>query len=228
MALRNMALALRPPFLPITDVYSYEAVKELNLKAGSLVDLIDNSPFQRSDIITIQDPTDGSTRELTSFSHVKNNMSAKVEKDTGGVRHTDATSRVMAQLAKSSAAPASATKPADSATANFREPEKPAAGGGAAGKAGKAAVGSGGVTKPRWCASWSRTEAPRQLGSNRRLVNTVWPCAAPCSATRRAPHPPIPTYGSSLGILPWQAADNRPSVCVVHFVTAARLEPPHS
>ena len=46
------------------NVYSYEAVKELNLKAGSLVDLLDSTPFKRTDVITIQDPSDGTRREL--------------------------------------------------------------------------------------------------------------------------------------------------------------------
>ncbi|KAK6020677.1 hypothetical protein OSTOST_13666 [Ostertagia ostertagi] len=38
------------------NVFSYEAVQELNLKANHLKDLLTDTPFQRSDIIVLQDP----------------------------------------------------------------------------------------------------------------------------------------------------------------------------
>ena len=59
-------------------VYCHEAVKELNLKAKCMRDLIDDTPFTRDDIITLQDPSDGSRRELTKFSHVTNNLKVRV------------------------------------------------------------------------------------------------------------------------------------------------------
>ncbi len=52
------------------NVFCYEAVKQLNLKAGNLQDLVDGTPFERSDVITIQDPSNGSVREMEHFSHV--------------------------------------------------------------------------------------------------------------------------------------------------------------
>lgn len=79
------------------NVYSYEAVKELNLKAASFLDLLDSTPFKRSDIITIQDPSDGSKRELDKFNHVTQKLSAKPAEDKGGVNHNDAMARVMSQ-----------------------------------------------------------------------------------------------------------------------------------
>ena len=36
------------------NVFSYDAVKQLNLKSNSLRDLIDDTPFTRADVITIQ------------------------------------------------------------------------------------------------------------------------------------------------------------------------------
>jgi peptidyl-prolyl cis-trans isomerase-like protein 2 len=39
------------------NVFSYEAVYELNFKTKIMRDLITDEPFKRSDIITIQDPT---------------------------------------------------------------------------------------------------------------------------------------------------------------------------
>lgn len=39
---------------PTGNVFCYEAVKELNLKAKSMRDLIDGTPFTKDDLITIQ------------------------------------------------------------------------------------------------------------------------------------------------------------------------------
>ena len=89
---------------PTGNVYSHEAVKELNLKAKCMRDLIDQTPFTRDDIVTLQDPSDGSARELTKFSHVTENLRAAKEKDTSTVRHTHATERVMQQIREKDAA----------------------------------------------------------------------------------------------------------------------------
>ncbi|EGV96274.1 Peptidyl-prolyl cis-trans isomerase-like 2 [Cricetulus griseus] len=39
------------------NVYTYEAVQQLNIKAKNLRDLLTDVPFSRQDIITLQDPT---------------------------------------------------------------------------------------------------------------------------------------------------------------------------
>ena len=36
------------------NVYSYEAVKELNMKTKNMKDLLDSTPFTKADLITIQ------------------------------------------------------------------------------------------------------------------------------------------------------------------------------
>jgi len=86
------------------NVFCYEAVRELNIKvracarcecptllragehcptflchppqAKSMIDLIDGTPFTKADIITIQDPSDGTRREISDFSHVTENLEA--------------------------------------------------------------------------------------------------------------------------------------------------------
>ncbi len=40
------------------NVYSMEAVEELNLKRNHLKDLLNDTPFQRKDIIVLQDPNE--------------------------------------------------------------------------------------------------------------------------------------------------------------------------
>lgn len=56
------------------NVYTYEAVEQLNIKAKNLRDLLTDEPFSRQDIITLQDPTNLDKFNVSSFFHVKNNM----------------------------------------------------------------------------------------------------------------------------------------------------------
>ncbi|XP_064612285.1 LOW QUALITY PROTEIN: RING-type E3 ubiquitin-protein ligase PPIL2-like [Liolophura sinensis] len=61
------------------NVFSYDAVERLNLKAKFMRDLLTDEPFTRKDLITIQDPTNLDKFNISSFYHVKNNL--KVEDD---------------------------------------------------------------------------------------------------------------------------------------------------
>lgn len=56
------------------NVFSYEAVEQLNLKAKNWKDLLNDTPFQRKDIITIQDPIHLEKFNLTNYHHIKNNL----------------------------------------------------------------------------------------------------------------------------------------------------------
>lgn len=56
------------------NVFSYEAVEQLNIKAKSYKDLLTDEPFVRKDIITIQDPSDVEKRNLSDFHHLKKNL----------------------------------------------------------------------------------------------------------------------------------------------------------
>ncbi|XP_054153558.1 RING-type E3 ubiquitin-protein ligase PPIL2-like [Oppia nitens] len=57
------------------NVFSYEAVQELNLKAKHMKDLVSDEPFTKKDIITIQDPKDISKFNITNFYHIRNQLS---------------------------------------------------------------------------------------------------------------------------------------------------------
>ena len=61
------------------NVFSYDAVDELCLKPKNFKDLLTDEPFQRKDIIILQDPQDFSKFNLNTFHHIKNNV--KVEND---------------------------------------------------------------------------------------------------------------------------------------------------
>lgn len=47
------------------NVFAYETITTLNYKAKNLVDLVSDEPFTRSDVVTIQDPHDLATDDLS-------------------------------------------------------------------------------------------------------------------------------------------------------------------
>ncbi|KAG7306915.1 hypothetical protein JYU34_007022 [Plutella xylostella] len=66
---------------PTGNVYSYEAVEQLNIKGKNWKDLINDTPFTRSDIITIQDPNNLNKFNISSFHHIKNNLRVETEEE---------------------------------------------------------------------------------------------------------------------------------------------------
>eukprot|EP00249_Psilotum_nudum_P018745 c26942_g1_i1 orf=344-2128(+) len=56
------------------NVFSYEAIRELNIKPKSWKELLTDEPFNREDIISIQDPNTLDTRVLTDFDHVRKDL----------------------------------------------------------------------------------------------------------------------------------------------------------
>uniref|UniRef100_A0A671U7S5 RING-type E3 ubiquitin transferase n=1 Tax=Sparus aurata TaxID=8175 RepID=A0A671U7S5_SPAAU len=56
------------------NVFSNEAVEQLNIKTKSFKDLLTDEPFTRKDIITLQDPTNLDKFNVSNFFHVKNNL----------------------------------------------------------------------------------------------------------------------------------------------------------
>lgn len=61
------------------NVYCYEAVEQLNIKGKNYKDLINDTPFVRSDIITIQDPNNLGKFNISNFHHIKNNLRVETE-----------------------------------------------------------------------------------------------------------------------------------------------------
>ena len=56
------------------NVFSYDAVEQLNLKANFFKDLINDEPFAKKDIITIQDPSNLSKFNMNNFFYLKENL----------------------------------------------------------------------------------------------------------------------------------------------------------
>ena len=83
-AVNTHVVAIRPT----GNVFSYEAVKELNLKTKSYTDLIDGTPFDPStDIITLQNPKSPAAVALRSpvkFHHISSSDASAAAAASGG------------------------------------------------------------------------------------------------------------------------------------------------
>lgn len=65
------------------NVFSYEAVEQLNLKAGHFLDLLNDKPFTKKDIIDIQNPQHLDKFNIMDFYYIKNNMTLKNDDEDG-------------------------------------------------------------------------------------------------------------------------------------------------
>ncbi|KAJ3642264.1 hypothetical protein Zmor_025065 [Zophobas morio] len=63
------------------NVYLMEAVEQLNIKNKNWKDLINDQPFERKDIITLQNPVDLSKFNISTFYHIKNNVRVETEEE---------------------------------------------------------------------------------------------------------------------------------------------------
>ncbi|XP_049830102.1 RING-type E3 ubiquitin-protein ligase PPIL2 [Schistocerca gregaria] len=61
------------------NVFSHEAVEQLNIKAKNWKELLTDEAFQRKDIITIQDPNNLEKFNIAEFYHVKKNLRVEDE-----------------------------------------------------------------------------------------------------------------------------------------------------
>ncbi|KAJ4439457.1 RING-type E3 ubiquitin-protein ligase ppil2, partial [Periplaneta americana] len=61
------------------NVFSYEAIEQLNVKTKCWKDLLTDEPFQRQDLITLQDPNHIEKFNLSTFHHLKNNLKIEDE-----------------------------------------------------------------------------------------------------------------------------------------------------
>ena len=57
----------------------FQAIEQLNIKTKSWKDLLNDEPFQRKDLITLQDPHNIEKFNLSTYHHLRNNL--KVENE---------------------------------------------------------------------------------------------------------------------------------------------------
>ncbi|KAI1762529.1 hypothetical protein GGR53DRAFT_417550 [Hypoxylon sp. FL1150] len=63
------------------NVFAWETVERMNIKAKMWRDLLDDAEFGRSDIITLQDPQNAASRDLSRFQHLKDGGDALLTKE---------------------------------------------------------------------------------------------------------------------------------------------------
>ncbi|MCJ1389493.1 Peptidyl-prolyl cis-trans isomerase cyp8 [Xylographa bjoerkii] len=61
------------------NVFAYDTVERLNIKAKMWRDLVSDEEFSRKDIITLQDPQNIASRDLSSFKYIKDGVSTLSE-----------------------------------------------------------------------------------------------------------------------------------------------------
>ncbi|XP_045584377.1 RING-type E3 ubiquitin-protein ligase PPIL2 [Procambarus clarkii] len=74
------------------NVFSYEAVEQLNIKVNNWRELLTDKIITRADLITIQNPQDLSKYNISSFHHIINNL--KVENEETVQARSDASMRL--------------------------------------------------------------------------------------------------------------------------------------
>ncbi|KAG7158935.1 RING-type E3 ubiquitin-protein ligase PPIL2-like [Homarus americanus] len=74
------------------NVFSYEAVEQLNIKVNNWRELLTDKPFTREDLIIIQNPQDLSKYNISKFHHIKDNL--KVENEETVQARSDASMRL--------------------------------------------------------------------------------------------------------------------------------------
>lgn len=95
------------------NVFSWEAIEQLNIKTKNWKDLINDSPFQRKDIITIQDPQHLEKFDISRFFHIRKNLRLLTEEETSELKDPKGciksmnveTKETLAQLEKEYRAP---------------------------------------------------------------------------------------------------------------------------
>lgn len=63
------------------NVFAWDTVDRMNIKAKSWRDLVDDEEFTRADIITLQDPQNAASRDLNQFKFLKEGHEAQLTKE---------------------------------------------------------------------------------------------------------------------------------------------------
>ncbi|KHO00857.1 Peptidyl-prolyl cis-trans isomerase, cyclophilin-type [Metarhizium album ARSEF 1941] len=63
------------------NAFAWETVERMNIKPKLWQDLVDDQPFGRADIITLQDPRNAASRNLEQFKYLKDGQGAQLTKE---------------------------------------------------------------------------------------------------------------------------------------------------
>lgn len=81
------------------NVFAWETVERMNIKAKMWQDLLDDEPFTRADIITLQDPQNAAGRNLSQFKYLQDGLEAQMTKEQQDQRSSgDINSRALGNI----------------------------------------------------------------------------------------------------------------------------------
>ncbi|KAL3965326.1 hypothetical protein ACCO45_002330 [Purpureocillium lilacinum] len=63
------------------NVFAWETVERMNIKPKMWLDLVDDEPFTRADVITLQDPQNAASRNLDQFKFLRDGGEAQLTKE---------------------------------------------------------------------------------------------------------------------------------------------------
>jgi peptidyl-prolyl cis-trans isomerase-like protein 2 len=99
------------------NVFSWDTVERLNIKAKNWKDLVSDEDFSRKDIITLQDPQNIESRNFGAFKHIKDGETVVPEEEESGVNRAALGNAAKILKAKEAVAKARADRQAKSSGA---------------------------------------------------------------------------------------------------------------
>jgi peptidyl-prolyl cis-trans isomerase-like 2 len=100
------------------NTFAYDTVERLNFKPKMWKDLVSDEEFSRKDVITLQDPQNLESRNLSSFQYIKDGEDAGIEKDPGSINSSALGSSVNLKIMKAKEAVARARAERETAASN--------------------------------------------------------------------------------------------------------------
>jgi peptidyl-prolyl cis-trans isomerase-like protein 2 len=100
----------------LANAFAYDTVERLNIKTKMWRDLVSDEEFSRKDIITLQDPQNLESRDLSSFQYLKDGEDHNVEKEAASINTAAIGSSAKILKAKEAVARARAERAASQTT----------------------------------------------------------------------------------------------------------------
>lgn len=82
------------------NVFSFDAIDQLNIKTKNWKDLVDDTPFQRKDLIVIQDPKKIEKFNISTFHHIKKRLRVETEEEMIERKNPQATLKTISSETK--------------------------------------------------------------------------------------------------------------------------------
>lgn len=82
------------------NVFSFDAIDQLNIKTKNWKDLVDDTPFQRKDLLVIQDPKKIEKFNISTFHHIKKRLRVETDEEMIERKNPQATLKTISSETK--------------------------------------------------------------------------------------------------------------------------------